>query len=49
MKKALMQPSPVSWRKRLLWFIALWTASVCALAIVAYALRLFMHALGLTL
>lgn len=50
MKKALIQDTPTtSWPKRLLWFIALWAASVCALGIVAYALRLFMRALGLTL
>lgn len=38
-----------SWPKRLLWFVALWAASICALGIVAYGLRLFMRALGLTL
>lgn len=41
------QPAP--WRKRVVWFIGLWAASVCVLGLVAYGLRLFMRALGLTL
>jgi hypothetical protein len=36
------------WWKRLAWLVLIWAASVAALAIVAYALRLVMNAVGLT-
>ncbi|HEY3698980.1 MAG TPA: DUF2474 domain-containing protein [Spongiibacteraceae bacterium] len=35
------------WWKRLIWFALLWGAGVFVLGIAAYALRLFMQALGL--
>ncbi len=34
----------VSFIKRLAWFVALWVASVCALGIVAIAIRLMIRA-----
>ncbi|MCF7696930.1 DUF2474 family protein (plasmid) [Mycetohabitans rhizoxinica] len=37
-----------TWATRLAWLIALWTASVAALAVVAGVLRLAMHAAGLS-
>lgn len=41
-------PSNRSWWRRIGWLIAIWTASVAALAVVAYFLRLLMHAAGLS-
>lgn len=50
MKKVLMtDQTPTAWHKRVLWFIALWIFGVSSLAVVAYGLRLFMRAIGLTL
>ncbi|MCG1041259.1 DUF2474 domain-containing protein [Mycetohabitans sp. B8] len=37
-----------AWVARLAWLVALWTAGVTALAVVAGALRLAMHAAGLS-
>jgi hypothetical protein len=36
------------WLKRLGWLVAIWLASVAALGIAAYAMRLLMSAAGLT-
>lgn len=35
------------WLKRFGWLILIWSASVLALAVVAYALKLFMRLIGL--
>ncbi|MCA1855281.1 DUF2474 domain-containing protein [Massilia oculi] len=35
------------WMRRLGWLAALWLGGVSALAAVAYALRMLMHALGM--
>ena len=35
------------WLKRIGWLVLIWTASVLALAVAAYLMRLFMHAIGL--
>lgn len=35
------------WIKRLAWLVGLWLGGVAALALVALALRLFMHAAGM--
>lgn len=35
------------WLKRLGWMVAIWAASVAALAVVAGLMRLLMHAAGL--
>lgn len=35
------------WLRRAAWLLAIWAASVAALALVAYLLRLFMTAAGL--
>ncbi|MEJ2768283.1 DUF2474 domain-containing protein [Mycetohabitans sp. B46] len=48
-----MQKSPPrnrvpTWATRLAWLIALWTASVATLAVVAGVLRVVMHAAGLS-
>jgi hypothetical protein len=39
-------PKPL--RQRLAWLVGIWAASVAALAVVAYLLRLFMAAAGMT-
>lgn len=39
---------PDPWWKKWLWLLAIWGISVAALALVAYAMRLFMRAAGLT-
>jgi hypothetical protein len=36
------------WWKKLLWLVAIWTASVAALAIVAYGMKLLMRSAGLS-
>lgn len=36
------------WWQKLGWLILIWAASVAALGLVAFFLRLFMHAAGLT-
>lgn len=36
------------WAKRLGWMVLLWTASVAALGIVAWLLRMLMQAVGLS-
>jgi hypothetical protein len=36
------------WLRRFLWLVAIWVASVVALGIVAFLLRLLMSAAGLT-
>jgi Protein of unknown function (DUF2474) len=36
------------WLRRFLWLVAIWVASVLALGVVAYFLRLLMNAAGLT-
>jgi hypothetical protein len=37
-----------NWPRQVAWFIALWTASVISLAVVALAFRAIMTAVGLT-
>jgi hypothetical protein len=37
------------WLKRTGWLIAIWAASIAALAVLAYILRLVMSAVGMTL
>lgn len=37
-----------SWWRRLAWLILIWSASVAALGVVAWAIRLLMDAAGLT-
>jgi hypothetical protein len=37
-----------SWWKRLGWFVLIWTCSVTALGLAAYAMRLLMKFAGLT-
>jgi hypothetical protein len=37
-----------SWRRRVLWLVGLWTASVLGLALLAWLLRLLMNAAGLS-
>lgn len=41
------QPRP-KWLKRFGWLIGIWCASVLALAVAAYAMRLLMAAIGLS-
>ena len=36
------------WRRRVLWLVGLWTASVLGLALLAWLLRLLMNAAGLS-
>lgn len=40
-------PRP-SWLKRLGWLLAIWTASVAVLGLMAWLIRLLMNAVGLT-
>jgi len=42
------QPAPGPWWKRLGWLVLIWAASVAALGVVAYGIRLIMNAVGLT-
>jgi len=42
-----MKTSVKLWFNRVGWLIFIWLASVLALAVVAYLLRLFMHFVGL--
>jgi hypothetical protein len=37
-----------NWLKRFGWLIGIWTASVVALAVAAYAMRLVMNLMGLS-
>ncbi|SFD22656.1 DUF2474 family protein [Massilia yuzhufengensis] len=39
--------SRAEWMRRLGWMAALWAGGVAALALVAYAIRVIMHALGM--
>lgn len=39
---------PTPWRSRLLWLALIWAASVAALGVAAYALRLLMRAVGMS-
>ncbi|HEY9573311.1 MAG TPA: DUF2474 domain-containing protein, partial [Pusillimonas sp.] len=39
---------PVSWRRRIAWLVGIWAASIAVLAVVAYALKLVMNAVGMT-
>lgn len=41
-------PTLPLWCKRLTWLVLIWFASVAALGIVAYLLRLIMGAIGMT-
>jgi hypothetical protein len=42
------RPTPAAWRSRLLWLVLIWAASVAALGVAAYALRLLMRAVGMS-
>ncbi|RJG03537.1 DUF2474 domain-containing protein [Noviherbaspirillum sedimenti] len=42
------QVAPGPWWKRLGWLVLIWAASVAALGVVAYGIRLIMNAVGLT-
>ncbi|MFF7058288.1 DUF2474 domain-containing protein [Achromobacter spanius] len=42
------RPTPNAWRSRLLWLLLIWAASVAALGVAAYALRLLMRAVGMS-
>jgi hypothetical protein len=42
------RPAPAPWRSRLLWLVLIWAASVAALGVAAYALRLLMRAVGMS-
>ncbi len=44
----ISRPSLGGWRKKLGWFILLWTVSVLALGAVAYLFRILMRAAGLS-
>ncbi len=46
-----MAPEPDRWRwlRRVGWLVLIWTASVLALGLAAYAMRLFMRFVGLEL
>ncbi|CAI8859275.1 DUF2474 domain-containing protein [Pseudomonas sp. IT-P44] len=43
-----LQPKPVRWYRRLGWLVLIWFGSVLALGVVAGALRLLMHAAGMS-
>lgn len=42
-----MKTSYKLWCRRVGWLVSIWLASVLALGLVAYLLRLFMHLIGL--
>jgi Protein of unknown function (DUF2474) len=42
-------PGPREWLRRLGWLVLIWLASVAALVVVAYGLRLLMRAVGMSL
>ena len=42
------QPEPACWYRRLGWLVLIWLGSVLALGVVAGALRLLMHAAGMS-
>jgi hypothetical protein len=42
------QENKSSWLRRLSWLVGIWLASIAALALVAYLLRLFMESMGMT-
>jgi len=49
---SLVRPTARGWRvwlKRLAWLAGIWLASVAALGVVAYGLRLLMRAAGMSL
>lgn len=41
-------PRKGRWLKRVGWLLGIWAASIAALALVAYVLRLIMNAVGMT-
>lgn len=43
------KPGRYLWLKRVGWLVLIWVASVLALAVVAYGMRLFMGLIGLEL
>lgn len=43
------KPTTPSWRRRLLWLALIWAGSVATLGVAAYALRLLMRAVGMSL
>ena len=47
-EKAIAEADRKPWWKKLLWLLAIWTASVLALTVVAGLMRLLMNAAGLT-
>jgi hypothetical protein len=44
-----MAAAPRLWLKRVGWLVVIWAASVCALGVLAYGLRLVMRAIGMSL
>lgn len=42
------QPAPGRWYKRLGWLVVIWMGSVVSLGVVAEALRMLMHAAGMS-
>ncbi|BCX68662.1 MULTISPECIES: DUF2474 domain-containing protein [Pseudomonas] len=42
------QPASTRWYKRLGWLVVIWLGSVVALGVVAGALRMLMHAAGMS-
>jgi Protein of unknown function (DUF2474) len=43
------RPTARDWLKRLGWLVLIWLASVAALGVAAYGLRLLMRSLGMSL
>ncbi|API59999.1 hypothetical protein BSL82_12325 [Tardibacter chloracetimidivorans] len=44
MRQAITDPPPAPWWKRLAWFVGIWAASVAALGLVAFLIRLWIGA-----
>jgi hypothetical protein len=42
------QPAPGPWYKRVGWLVVIWMGSVVSLGVVAEALRMLMHAAGMS-
>jgi hypothetical protein len=48
MTPARQKAPPHLWLKRVGWLVLIWAASVCALGVFAYGLRLVMRAVGMS-
>ena len=48
MQRAGSNPGRGQWLRRIGWLVVIWVASVAALGVVAYGMRLFMGWAGLT-